>query len=59
MNTSKTTHTAFSGFAFSLEHAQRLNAKKTDSRSDCIKENFIGKMWLSPEEHAKLKESDK
>jgi hypothetical protein len=53
MNTIKTTHRAFSGFAVSLERAQRLNAKKTDSRSDCLKENFIMKMWLSPEEHKK------
>ena len=58
MNTIKTTHRAFSGFAVSIERAQRLNAKKTDSRSDCIKENFIMKMWLSPEEHAKQKESE-
>ena len=53
MNTIKTTHRAFSGFAVSIERAQRLNAKKTDSRSDCLKENFIMKMWLSPEEHKK------
>lgn len=58
MNTSKTTHMAFSGFAVSLERAQRLNAKKTDSRYDKPADNFIGKMWMSPEEHAKLKKSE-
>ena len=54
MNISNSTVKAFSGLAISLEQAQRQfgNKHKNDVPPDG---DYIGKMWLTPEEHAKQK----
>ena len=43
------TRKAFSGFAISLERAQRINKNKENR----IKDEFILPMWISPEERNK------
>ena len=57
MNLEKSISKRFSGLAISLDQAQRKfgNKHKNDVPPDG---NYIGKMWLSPEEHAKQKSAN-
>jgi len=57
MNISNSTVKAFSGFAISLDQAQRQfgNKHQNDVPPDG---DYIGKMWLTPEEHAKQKSAN-
>lgn len=57
MNLEKSIGKRFSGLAISLDQAQRQfgNKHKRDVPPDG---DYIGKMWLTPEEHAKQKSAN-
>lgn len=63
MNTGKTSSNiqSFSGVASSLERAQRLNAlsKEHLRKMPEMKEDFIGIMWLGPDEIERVSKKKK